>query len=78
VKAYVGKLSGAEIVMAEPKEHNDTLGFRVVYPAGYSNWIGATQFNHNYREVTRHEWDLLGQTDAEHQISAISDGEPTG
>ncbi len=73
MKCYIG----AKIVTAEPEPHADGRpGYRVVYPDGYASWSPQDTFEIAYREVTFHEKQLMVQTDAEHQISAISDGNP--
>ena len=73
MKCYLG----TKIVTAEPEKHaNGGEGYRVVYPDGYASWSPKDTFEIAYREITFHERQLITQTDAEHQISAISDGEP--
>jgi len=66
---------GTKIINAEPEELNGRKGYRVIYPDGYASWSPAEAFEQAYRMVTQHERQLLSQTDAEAQISMISDGE---
>ena len=73
MKCYIG----SKIIVAQPERHADGReGYRIVYPDGYASWNPKATFETAYREVTFHERQLIEQTDAEHQISAISDGEP--
>ena len=72
MRAYIG----TKIVQAEPEPRDGKEGYKVIYPDGYASWSPAATFEAAYREVSRHERTLLEQTDAEHEISKISDGEP--
>lgn len=73
MKCYIG----TKIVTAEPEPHADGRpGYRVVYPDGYASWSPKATFEDANREITPHERQLIEQTDAEHQVGAISDGEP--
>jgi len=75
VKLYIGTTpAGVEIVAAELVRITDT--YRVVKAHGLAMGITASTFELIYRELDRHELLLISQTDAEHQVSAISDGEP--
>lgn len=73
MKQYVGVLVAA----AEPQKHADGReGFTVLHPDGFAGWMPADTFAGTFREITWHERQLLEQSDAEHQVSAISDGRP--
>ena len=73
MKAFVG----TKIIMAAPARNaDDEEGYKVIYPDGYASWSPKDTFEAAYRESSRGERELLEQTDAEHQISAISDGDP--
>lgn len=73
MKCYLG----TKIITAEPEKHVDGRdGYHVVYPDGYASWSPKDTFELAYREISSHERQLIEQTDAEHQIAAISDGDP--
>ncbi len=76
MKAYIGNTPkrGTHIVVAELMSDGDE--YRVVYAEAESRLLPAIIFEETYHELTWHERQLLEQTDAEHQVSAISDGEP--
>lgn len=74
MKLYIG----TKVIAAEPQDKDGQPGYRVVYDNGYASWSPQAVFEGAYREVTAHERQLLEQTDAEHQVSAISDGSPKG
>ena len=74
MKCYIG----TKIVKATPAEKDDQEGYKVVYPDGYASWSPKKTFEENYREITQHERQVLDSTDAEAQISMISDGEADG
>lgn len=71
INSYIG----TKIINAEPQVQDGRRGYRVIYPDGYSSWSPAETFEGAYRRVSQHERQLLAQTDAEAQISMISDGE---
>ncbi len=66
----------SQIVTAEAMKagRDGAAGFQVVNPDGFSHWVSEADFWRNHREISPHERTLLEQTDAEHQVSSISDG----
>lgn len=70
-KSYVGNMT---IVNAKPEERDKTPGYTIITADGYASWIRAYHFERTHREISPRELQLLKQTDAEAQISAISDG----
>lgn len=72
INSYIG----TKIINAEPEELNGRAGYRVIYPDGYASWSPAEIFEEAYRQISQHERQLLDQTEAEAQISMISDGDP--
>lgn len=75
MQLYLGvTANGVEIVAAQLEKNFPT--YRVVTPHGVASSMGAEAFEIIYRKLDRHEMILISQHDAEHQVSAISDGEP--
>lgn len=78
-KSYVGtnkSYVGTNIVRAEIAFKGGEPGYRIIYPSGHAGWLRRETFDQLYREITRHERQILDMTDAEAQVSAISDGDP--
>lgn len=46
------KFLGTKIVEAEPSFKEDMLGYRVIYPDGYTSWCPRDVFEGAYRPVT--------------------------
>lgn len=71
-KAYVG----TKIIQAQPADKDGKPGYTVLYPDGYASWSPKATFEAAYRLISHHERQIIEMTDAEAQISAISDGDP--
>ncbi len=72
MKCYIGNL----IVAAKSEVKDGQHGFNVIHEDGYATWIPQAKFQAKFRELSQHERQLLESTDAEHQVAAISDGDP--
>jgi hypothetical protein len=72
IKSYIG----TKIINAQPQDRDGEPGYQVIYPDGYASWSPKKTFEEAYREISDHERQLLTQTNAEAQVSAISDGDP--
>ena len=69
-KAYIG----TKIIQAEPQDKDGIHGYTVIYPDGYASWCPKETFENANREISFHERQIIEMTDAEAQVSAISDG----
>lgn len=65
MKAYIGaKVLRAEpcsrqAFIEQPIEGDETPGYRVVYPDGYTSWSPKATFEEAYRELSAHEKELV-------------------